>query len=81
MFMASGFVEEVHRRREEEGVCEVEVVVVCPHCGRRIDEPAYIEPGGPGGEEETEASADRHPFFNTTGSDPEPTTFSQTEQD
>jgi len=55
MFLASGFVEEVHRRREEEGVCEVEVAVVCPHCGRRIDEPAYIEPGGPGGEEETEA--------------------------
>lgn len=53
--LASGFVEEVHRRREEEGVCEVEVAVVCPHCGRRIDEPAYIEPGGPGGEEETEA--------------------------
>jgi len=42
--LASGFVEEVHSRREEErGVCTVEVVAICPHCGKRIDMPARVE--------------------------------------
>jgi len=51
--LASGFVEEVHHRREEkEGSIEVEVTVVCPHCGRRIDEPVYIEAEEPGGAKE-----------------------------
>ncbi len=51
--LASGFVEEVHNRREEEEVVrEVEVAVVCPHCGRRIDEPATAEAEVPGGAEE-----------------------------
>jgi voltage-gated potassium channel len=52
--LASGFVEEVHHRREkEEGSIEVEVTVVCPHCGRRIYEPVYIEAEEPGGTEES----------------------------
>lgn len=52
--LASGFVEEVHNRREEEeGVCEVEVTVVCPHCGKRIDELATVEAVGPGGADQS----------------------------
>ncbi len=52
--LASGFVEEVHSRRERvEGVCEVEVTVVCPHCGKRIDELATVEARGPGGADES----------------------------
>lgn len=42
--LASGFVEEVQsRREEEEGSIEVEVVAICPHCGKRIDRPARAE--------------------------------------
>jgi voltage-gated potassium channel len=51
--LASGFVEEVNNRKKSEGVCKIEVAVVCPHCGRRIDEPATVEPEGQGGADES----------------------------
>lgn len=52
--LASGFVEEVHSRREgEKGVCEVEVIAICPHCGRRIDRPAKAETEGQSGADQS----------------------------